>query len=68
MGMGSITLVGNVDAFPGTPFCWFYPRPVSLLAQRNVLLSALLNVRQCERLWPNLALIFFAGERSGDLP
>ena len=35
--------VGNAEAFPGTSFGWLCPRPVSLLADRNVQLSALLN-------------------------
>ena len=29
---------------------------------------ALLNVRRCESLWHDLALLFFVGERSGELP
>ena len=66
--MVGITPVGNVEAFPSTSFGWFYPRPVSLLANRNVPLSGLLNARQCERLWRDLALLLFAGERSGELP
>ena len=37
-GMGGITPVGNADAFSGTLFGWFCPRPVSLLAQWNMLL------------------------------
>ena len=41
--MGGTTPVGNADAFSGTLFSWFYPRPVSLLAWRNEPLSALLN-------------------------
>ena len=35
--------VGNAEAFPGASFGWLCPRPVSLLADRNVQLSALLN-------------------------
>ena len=66
--MGNITLVGNVDAFPGTSFGWFFPRTVSLLTRRNVPLSELLNAWRCERLWRDLALLLFAGERSGKLP
>ena len=31
--MGGITPVGNADAFPSTPFGWFFPRPVSFLAR-----------------------------------
>ena len=42
-GMGDIMPVGNANAFPGTRFGWFYPRPVSLLSRRNVPLLALLN-------------------------
>ena len=57
----------NVDAFSGTPFGWFYPRPASLLDQLNVPLSALLNAGRCEHLWCDLALLLFAGERSGEL-
>ena len=60
--------MGNADAFPGTSSGWFYPRPVSLLAQRNVPLLALLNTGRCERLWRNLALLLFDGERFGELP
>ena len=59
--------VGNVDTFPGTSFSLFYRRLVSLLAQRNVPLSALLNAGQCERLCRDLALLLFARERSGEL-
>ena len=36
--------MGNADAFLGALFGWFHPRPISLLAQQNVPLSALLNV------------------------
>ena len=60
--------VGNADAFLGSSFGWFCPRPVSLLARRNVPLSALLNARRCECLWGDLALLPFAGERFGELP
>ena len=35
--------VGNAEVFPGASFGWLCPRPVSLLADRNVQLSALLN-------------------------
>ena len=52
---------------PGTPFGWFYPRLISFLAWRNVPPLALLNVGRCESLWCNLALLFFAGERSSEL-
>ena len=48
--LGYITPVGNADVFPSTPFGWFCPRHVSLLAWRNVPLFALLNVGRCERL------------------
>ena len=46
--MGGITTVGNVDAFPGTSFGWFYPQPVSLLTRQNVPLSTSLNAGRCE--------------------
>ena len=49
-GMGGIRLVGNENSFPGTLFGWFYPRLVFILVRRNVPLSALLNVGQCEHL------------------
>ena len=58
----------NADAFPKTMFCWFCLQPVSLLAWRNVPLSALLNARRSEHLWPDLALRLFTRERSGELP
>ena len=67
-GMGGITFVGNVDAFPGTSFGWFCPWPVSLLARWNGPVSALQNARRCECLWKDLALLLFAGERFGELP
>ena len=60
--------MGNADAFPSTSFGWFFPRPVSLLTRRNVPLSALLNVGQCECLLSNLALLLFARERFSELP
>ena len=41
--MGGIKPVGNAEAFPGASFGWLCPRPVSLLADQNVQLSALLN-------------------------
>ena len=55
--------MGNAYSFPGASFGWFCPRPVSLLARRNVPLSALLNVGRCECLWHNLALLLFVRER-----
>ena len=58
----------NANAFMGTSFGWFCPRPVSLLTWRIVPPLDLLNAGQCELLWRNLALLFFAGEWSGDLP
>ena len=67
-GMGGITPAGNADAFLSTPFDWFCPRPVSLIAHQNVPLSVLLNAGRCEHLWPDLALLFFARERSDELP
>ena len=66
--MGCITPVGNADAFPGTLFGWFCPRPISLLARRNMPLSALLNAWLCEHLWCDLTLLLFAGERFSELP
>ena len=36
-------LMGNAEAFPGASFGWLCPQPVSLLIERNVQLSALLN-------------------------
>ena len=66
--MGSITPMGNADAFPGTSFGWFCPRPVFLLARRNGPLSALLNVGRYESLQCDLALLLFSRERSGELP
>ena len=66
--MGGISPVGNADAFQGASFGWFCPWPVSLLARRNVPLSALRNAGQCECLWRDLALLLFAGERFGELP
>ena len=63
-GLGCITPLGNANAFPDTPFGWFCPHSVSLLAYFNVPLSALLNAWRCERLWCYLALLFFVRERS----
>ena len=60
--------MGNADAFPIASSGWFFPRPVSLLTRQNVPLSALLNARQCECLWHDLALLLFIGERFGKLP
>ena len=60
--------MGNIDAFPGTPFSWFCPRLVSLLARWNVPLSALMNAERCKHLWRDLALLLFSGERYGELP
>ena len=60
--------VGNVDAFSGASFSWSCPRPISLLAQWNVPLSAVLNVRRCQRLWRDLTLLLFVGERFDELP
>ena len=59
--------VGNVDAFLGTPFNGFCPRPVSLPTQRNVPLFVLLNARRCECLWSDLDWLLFDGERFGEL-
>ena len=60
--------MGNVDAFSRDSFGWFYHRSVSLLAWRNVPLSALLNTGRCECLWHDLALLLFSYERFGELP
>ena len=49
-GMGSIMPTCNENAFLGTPFGWFCPRLVSLLAWQNVPLLALLNVGRGEPL------------------
>ena len=59
--------MGNADAFSGASFGWFCPRPVSFLTRRKVPLSVLLNARQCECLWHDLALLLFVGERFGEL-
>ena len=66
--MGGTTPVGNADTFPTTSFGWFYPRPVSLLARQNVLLSTLLNAGRCECLWRDLALLLFVEEKFSELP
>ena len=55
--MSDIAPVGNANAFLGTPFGWFCPRPFSLLSRRNVPLSTLLNVGRCECFWHDLALL-----------
>ena len=65
--MGGTTLVGNANTFPGTSFDWFFPWLISLLARWNVPLSALLNVRRCEFLWRDLALLLFSKDRFGEL-
>ena len=66
-GMGGTMLVCNADSFPGTPFGWFYPRPISLIAWQNVPPLALLNDGRCECLCHDLALLFFVRERSDEL-
>ena len=58
----------NAVAFSGTLFCWFCPRSVSLLAQKNVPLSTLLNARRCEHFWCDVASLLFARKRSDELP
>ena len=67
-GLGGITPGVNSDTLSGTPFGWFCPLLVSLLAQRNVPLSALLNAGLCECLWSDLTLLLFAKERFGEFP
>ena len=67
-GMGGITPLDNADEFPWASFGWFSPRSVSLLARRNVPLSVLQNAGRCDRLWRDLALLLFDGERFGELP
>ena len=59
--------VGNANEFSSTSFGWFYPRPISFLARRNLPLSTLLNAGRCECLWLDLALLLFAGERFREL-
>ena len=49
-GMGGITPTCNANAFLSTPFGWFCPRLVSLLAWQNVPPLALLNVGRCKPL------------------
>ena len=57
----------NADVFPGTSFDWFYPQPISLLTQRNVPLSALLNAERYECLSHDLVLLLFFRGRFGEL-
>ena len=59
--------MGNANPFLGASFGWFCPQPVSLLAWRNVPLSALLNVGRCKCPWYDLALLLFAGKRFDEL-
>ena len=55
--------MGNAYAFSGTAFGWLCPQSVSPLARHNRPLLVLLNVRRCEGLWRDLALLVFVSRR-----